>query len=77
MLSTMKSNPKLRAAVASTSGVPDLQSAVDTNLKAGGKDPSTAVGDSWRELGRLTRKYNLSESLSTIINEEIDLLLGR
>ena len=71
MLSTMKSNPKLRAAVSSTPGMSDMQSAVDTRLKAGGKDPNTAIGDSWRELGKLTSKYNLSESLLDIIREEI------
>lgn len=73
MLSTMKSNPKLRAAVGSTPGMSDMQSAVDTRLKAGGKDPSTAIGDSWRELGKLTSKYNLSEAILEIIEEEATL----
>jgi hypothetical protein len=77
MLSTMKSNPKLRASVASVPGMVDMQNAVDANLKAGGKDPHTATSDSWRELGRLTSKYNLSESrISRIIKEEIDLALS-
>lgn len=78
MLSAMKSNPKLRAAVNSVPGMTDMQSAVDTKLKADGKDPSTAVGDSWRELGRLTSKYSLSE-LKAIeaMNEEVDEMLNR
>ena len=78
MLSTMKKNPTLRAAVASTPGMIDMQAAVDANLKAGGKDPSTAVSDSWRELGRLTSKYNLSESrVIRIIQEEINSALSK
>jgi len=73
MLSIMKSNPKLRAAVVSTPGMMDMQSAVDANLKVNGRDPSTAVSDGWRELGRLSSKYNLSESqVIRIIREELE-----
>lgn len=71
VLDSMKSNPKLRAAVISTPGMTDLQSAVDSNLRAQGKNPKTAVGDSWRELGHLASRYNLSErsTMSEKINE--------
>lgn len=72
MLATMKSNPKLRTAVLSTPGMTDLQTAADTNLRAAGKDPRTAVGDEWREIGKLASKYNLSEArVLAIIHEEL------
>jgi len=75
MLSTLKSNTTLRGAVTSTPGMTDMQSAVDANLKANGKDPQTAVADSWRELGRLTNKYNLSEHKMKINENTVKRLI--
>lgn len=72
ILSNLKDNPQLRGAVISTPGMTDMQSAVDMNLRAAGRDPKTAVGDSWRELGKLSSKYNLAEQkILLIIREEI------
>ena len=72
MLTNLKDNPHLRNAVLSVPGMTDLQTAADMNLKAAGKDPKTAVSDNWRELGKLSSKYSLAESiLRDIIAEEI------
>ncbi len=75
MLSNLKGNPTLRGAVLTTPGMTDMQTAVDMNLRAAGRDPRTAIGDSWRELGKMTSKYNLAEGkLQRIIREELTLL---
>jgi len=72
MLSNMKDNPQLRGAVLATPGMTDMQSAADMKLRASGRDPKTAVGDSWREIGNLSSKYNLAESdIRRIIKEEL------
>jgi len=75
MLSNLKDNPQLRSAVLATPGMTDMQSAVDMNLRAAGRDPKTAVADSWRELGKMSSKYNLAEErILRIIKEEILLM---
>ena len=77
MLSNLKTNPQLRAAVLTQPGMNDMQQAADMNLRAAGRDPKTAVGDSWRELGKLSSKYNLAESeISRIVREELDRMLA-
>jgi hypothetical protein len=76
MLSTMKNNPKLRAAVMSTPGMMDVQSAADTNLRAAGRDPNSTPTDSWRAIGQIAKSRDLSESLvRRILREEARKIL--
>ena len=67
----IKQNPKLRTAISTTPGMSDIDDVVDTNLRVAGKNPATAVGDSWRELGKVASRFGLAESIRQIIYEEI------
>lgn len=67
----IKQNSKLRTAISITPGMSDIDDVVDTNLRVAGKNPATAVGDSWRELGKVASRFGLAESIRQIIYEEI------
>ena len=67
----IKQNSKLRTAISTTPGMSDIDDVVDTNLRVAGKNPATAVGDSWRELGKVASRFGLAESIRQIIYEEI------
>jgi hypothetical protein len=77
MAAIVKDNPAARAAFAMTPGMTDLQASVDANLKAKGKDPLTAVGDAWRELGQMTSRYGLAEARHRWIENELRKLSER